>query len=706
MKVEVLSNNYAQDALSKQLIKEFEKNLGDVDGDILYSFPIIQEMNEKLLIPNIFMIIPETGVFVIFCGDFQQENHRSYTEFCNEADRADAYIFSALMKQKNLQKNKRSLLFEIYTIKYLPFCKQHADDSTFSEVQDIIEFVKAQIGTAPYLDKERAGITLSNLEAATAMKKPKPRFLPEGDKKSKAYILNCIENQIARFDDKQRSAAMTLQEGPVRIRGLAGSGKTIILCLKAAYMHLLFPEKVIVYTFYTKSLYEYIKQLITRFYLKISDGQLPDFDEHVLILHAWGGRNVPGVYYQACLNYDIIPLIYSRVSKEKNPFDFVCRDFLDKSRNQTGTKYDYIIMDEAQDFPAAFYQLCRKIVKEDHLIWGYDELQNIFDVKIQNTKETFKNKDYPSGLDLQKYRKYEWNSNDIVIKKSYRNLREILIAAVSVGFGIYNERLVQSLENNMHWNDFGFDVLSGDCSREDEVEIYRPLENSPLSLPETMDADEIIEIYDAQNWDDEIEYVTQSIKKAIKEEFLRPDDIAVISLDDRYCSTYFKDLQEKLAEYNIGTYNLQDKGYVKGFSLEEYVTMSTVYKAKGNEAAMVFVIGCDCFQNRRNSRTMRNKIFTAFTRAKVWLRISGIGISNHSLVKEIRKLEENEFVLRFKNIPGYKLNRDWEETEKEEKKREQFLKELSFLIDNSGYSEKEVAQMIQECGEYGSEKHE
>lgn len=705
MKIEILSNDYAQDALSKQLIKEFEKEFADIEGDILYKFPVIQEMDEKLLLPNLFMIVPGTGVFMILCGDFQPENRRSYIEFCKDADRADSYIFSALMKQKSLQKNKRNLLFEIYTLKYLPFCEQDTDENTFSKVRDIVDFIRTQIGNAPEFDKDKAGITFSNLEAATAMKKPKPRFLPEGDKKSKAYTLNCIENQIARFDDRQRGAAMTLQEGPVRIRGLAGSGKTIILCLKAAYMHLLFPEKVIVYTFYTKSLYEYVKQLITRFYLKISDGQLPDFEEHVLILHAWGGRNVPGVYYQACLDHDIVPLPYSRVSDKKNPFDFVCKDFLEKFKNQ-GQKYDYIIMDEAQDFPAAFYQLCRMIVKEEHLIWGYDELQNIFDVKIQNTKETFKNQYYPAGLDLQKYRKYEWNSNDIVIKKSYRNLREILVTAVSVGFGIYNDRLVQSLENNMHWNDFGFEVIKGDCSKEDEVEIYRPLENSPLSLPERMDTDEIIEIYDAKNWEDEIRYVAQSIRKAVKEDFLRPDDIAVISLDDRYCSVYFKDLQEKLTEYNIGTYNLQDKGYVKGFSLEEYVTMSSVYKAKGNEAAMVFVIGCDCFQNKRNSRTMRNKIFTAFTRAKVWLRISGIGISGHSLVKEICELEKNDFVLRFKNIPAYKLNRDWEETEKEEEKREQFLKKLSLLIDNSGYSEKEVAQMIQECGEYESEKHE
>ena len=40
---------------------------------------------------------------------------------------------------------------------------------------------------------------------------------------------------------------------------------------------------------------------------------------------------------------------------------------------------------------------------------------------------------------------------------------------------------------------------------------------------------------------------------------------------------------------------------------------------------MVFVIGCDVFEDKKDSRIMRNKVFTAFTRAKIWLRISGTG---------------------------------------------------------------------------------
>ena len=53
--------------------------------------------------------------------------------------------------------------------------------------------------------------------------------------------------------------------------------------------------------------------------------------------------------------------------------------------------------------------------------------------------------------------------------------------------------------------------------------------------------------------------------------------------------------------------------------------MSTIHRAKGNEAPAIIVIGIDSLYFSRGSRFSRNRIFTAFTRAKAWLRVSGIG---------------------------------------------------------------------------------
>lgn len=707
MKVEILSAEYEDNSAVKGLVGELERTFEAKEGYIFYKFPVIKEMDEELVRPDVFFLAPETGVYMIFCGEGKSEHSKSYMELCEIAERADSYVFSVLIKQRNLQLNKRQLKFGIETLKYMPFMEHGNPDSLmFCSTSEICSYIKRQVQENKGFDPQAMQEVIAHLEVATAAVKPKERVVDKEDKTSKAAVLKHIESEIARFDDKQRIAAMTLMDGPQRIRGLAGSGKTIILCLKAAYLHLEYPEKAIIYTFYTKSLYEYIHQLITRFYLKISDGQLPDFESGILIMHAWGGKNVPGLYYRACLENDVTPLTYSDVSWTRDKFGGVCEDFIDKTRYRARKKYEYIIMDEAQDFPAAFYQLCRSVVRDDHLIWGYDELQNIFNVQIQNTVQTFRNEYDTEGLDLKKLGRNAYVSNDIVLQKSYRNMKEILVTAISIGFGIYNNKLVQSLESNEHWQDFGFEVIKGDCSTEEKVVIVRPDENSPLAIPDGMKRSDVIEFYSAEDSLDEMDYVCKEIVKAIREDLLRPDDIAVISLDDRNSSHYFGRLQSLLLEHDIAINNLLDKYYIKGFSLEDYVTLTSVYKAKGNEAAMVFVIGCDVFDDEANSRNMRNKVFTAFTRAKVWLRITGVELKDKELYREIIELRNHDYELHFKNVAGYKLDRDWKESEKEMEKKADFMKKFYQLMDSSGLSEKEVVGILREKGTYGSDKHE
>ncbi|MCL4825486.1 MAG: hypothetical protein KJZ57_14850, partial [Anaerolineales bacterium] len=59
---------------------------------------------------------------------------------------------------------------------------------------------------------------------------------------SKGAILRSIEKEIANLDRWQKSAAIETPEGLQRIRGLAGSGKTVVLALKAAYLHTQHPD--------------------------------------------------------------------------------------------------------------------------------------------------------------------------------------------------------------------------------------------------------------------------------------------------------------------------------------------------------------------------------------------------------------------------------------------------------------------------------
>lgn len=63
-----------------------------------------------------------------------------------------------------------------------------------------------------------------------------------------------LENRIATLDNNQVEAVVETVDGVQRIRGLAGSGKTMVLALKATYLHLQHPDWNILVTYSTRSL--------------------------------------------------------------------------------------------------------------------------------------------------------------------------------------------------------------------------------------------------------------------------------------------------------------------------------------------------------------------------------------------------------------------------------------------------------------------
>lgn len=130
------------------------------------------------------------------------------------------------------------------------------------------------------------------------------------------------------------------------------------------------------------------------------------------------------------------------------------------------------------------------------------------------------------------------------------------------------------------------------------------------------------------------------------------------------------------------------------------------------------IIGSDVFDNQKDSRNMRNKVFTAFTRAKVWLRISGLNLTGSALEKEILALKENDYRLQFRNVSSYKLDRDWKKRKEHIERHKEFEEVLQRLMEQTGVSEREAliavqqfknirkAAMMRENVTYGSEDDE
>lgn len=269
---------------------------------------------------------------------------------------------------------------------------------------------------------------------------------------SRGGIIKALGQKIANLDQWQKKAAIESPDGPQRIRGLAGSGKTIVLALKAAYLHASNPEWDIAVTFNSRALYQQFKDLIRRFCFEHKNDE-PDWTK-LRILHAWGGTRQPGIYSEiASVNqFGVKDLAYAKSKyATEHVFGGICDELLAEIKvNGTAAQlFDAILIDEAQDLPRSFFELCYLSTREPRrVIWAYDELQNLGSYSMAPPEELFGSRsdgqprvatlEVPEGTPKR----------DIILPICYRNTPWALTAAHAIGFGIYRSNgLVQFFDN-------------------------------------------------------------------------------------------------------------------------------------------------------------------------------------------------------------------------------------------------------------------
>jgi superfamily I DNA and RNA helicase len=190
--------------------------------------------------------------------------------------------------------------------------------------------------------------------------------------------------------------------------------------------------------------------------------------------------------------------------------------------------------------------------------------------------------------------------------------------------------------------------------------------------------------------------------KNLINEGIQPHTIMVITLDDRNARAYLGNIAKMLGESGIATNNLLADPYSDPpFWIDGMVTLSTVYRAKGNEGVAVFVVGIDAVES--SVRRGRNKVFTAFTRSKAWLRVSGVKPYAKALIDEIGIAVSKVPNLEFKVPDRTKVDMIQHDiskrTEKVRRARNLYLEQL----DQLGVSEEEAGRYI-EGGARGSKK--
>ncbi len=610
----------------KDLLERKQNELELGNTHVFLDFPVFNNTDGDIVRSKILIISQKKGIFLVGLSE-ARGNCDELNDDLDQLETLYSHIYSKLVKEKELKLDRKQLRFDVEAILYCPGLREDCEGLQSETIiaNSDYTFLQALKDANGGMSGNIYDRVVGAIDGANGLVRMKPRRgVASG---SKGDIANKLEAEITKFDHQQRHGYLVANKGVQRIRGLAGSGKTVILAMKAALTHLEKPDAKILFTFHTKSLYQHVQRLITRFYRQFSDGA-PDFENSIKVMHSWGGRSVPGVYYEACIENDVQPLTYSQACTfGGDPFDAACKEFLNACKTPKQT-YDYSFVDEGQDFPNSFVRLVAKLTKENRTTWAYDELQNIFQTNLPSIQDVV-------GDDI------ESSSDDIVLYKCYRNPREILVCAHALGFGIYSGgRIVQMLESRERWESMGYNVLKGEFNIGDKMIIARPVENSLRSVSDAQSIDEIISASAFQTFDEEVNHVAQCVKQDI-DAGLRPDDILVLSLDNRHAKNYLTSISEALSQMSIESHNNHQDSYgVRDFEQEGMVTLSTINKAKGNEAYSVYAVGVDAVYSRTANKGMRNMIFTALTRAKGWVHVTGLGDSAQQFHVELQRAKK------------------------------------------------------------------
>lgn len=621
----VISNNTA----TESLINELEKL--DIDGTLYLGYPL-RAMDDLTTSLDAMLVSREYGLIVFSFNSVNSEDVRDELYYQIE------YTFRKYPQLRN----KRSLAFspKVWTYSIEKMLSSEEDVVNQGNIVARLEHNKEEMEADIYRQ------LVSALQKVSTFKSVSARAISNED--SKGAKISKIERAIANLDEWQKKAAFENPEGIQRIRGLAGLGKTVVLAIKAAYLHFQYPDWDIAVTFYTQSLAQQFKRMINTFYREYTDESINEDKLH--ILHAWGSSTTDGIYSAVCKNLGIVPENYSLALQKYGrgkEFSGVI-DTVYNLINNSVKKYDAILIDEAQDMPANFFKLCYKLTKDAHkIIYAYDELQNLSSDSMPSLSKMFgAREDGQAIISLEN----EPNKpmKDIVLPVCYRNTRWALTLAHALGFGIYREQLVQFFNNSQLWTDIGYSIVEGSLDENREVSLRRSDESSPEYFNELLNAQDSVKIIPAfeSNYQ-QYEWIAQEIEKNITIDELNPEDIMVIFPDAYSSKKEYFEFVDFLERRNIGS-NLAGVTTQRNIFFEkDNITCSSIYRAKGNECAMVYIVNSEHCYSGTELIKKRNALFTAITRSKAWVTICGVGEDMNKLADEAKMCIDNDFKLDF-----------------------------------------------------------
>ncbi len=454
------------------------------DGILYLGYPVLASADERVFVDAL-LVSGECGLTAFQIADSQPSSADEWAPILEDQDRLYSLLESHLRRHDALRAGRR-LLVDIHTVTVFGGAVQlptavRPDDGLYAAIAN----VPGLLADFSPLDTDLLRALQGALQHVSTIKPAKRRDgVVRTD--SRGAILKRIEKGIANLDQWQRQAAIETPEGPQRIRGLAGSGKTIVLALKAAYLHAKHPDWRVVVTFHSRALYQQFEDLITRFTFEQTDDK-PDLTQ-LQILHSWGSSQREGVYSTIARHLGVSPRDFNyglaRYGRD-GAFAGVCQELLDAARPEDPPIFDAALIDEAQDLPPSFFRLLHRFTKAPKRVaWAYDELQKLDEGAMASMSELFGADE--AGHSLVTLANHPGEARrDITLPICYRNSPWALATAHALGLGIYRAGgLVQHFDEPSLWEGIGYRLVSGRLAEGARVELERAPHSTPDYFPE------------------------------------------------------------------------------------------------------------------------------------------------------------------------------------------------------------------------------
>ena len=451
-------------------------------------------------------------------------------------------------------------------------------------------------------------------------------------------LLEKVKKNIVLFDgDQTRFIYREFSNKTVTIQGLSGTGKTELLLHKLKDIYLKEKNSKIFFTCHSVALANTLKERVPSFFNFMKVDEQIEWEKRLWVSRAWGSQKDinSGLYSYIC-NFYNIPFLGFGYNVDYNKIFSEALDFLNNIPSEDFEyAFDYILVDERQDFPEVFFKVCEKVAKEKVFIAG-DIFQDIFENLDKKQLEV-----------------------DIILNKCYRTDPRTLMFAHSVGLGLFEKNKFNWFDDE-GWKAFGY-IL-----KRDKNELH--LTREPIRRFEDIKIDDFksVEIVKSTSTKDIISIIKEIIDKDCN---TKPDDISIIFLEDN--REIYESIDTLSNQINT-TFNWKvNRGYETKRKMENSLYISNPNNIKGLEFPYVICIT----RGIQNTYKYRNILYTMLTRSF---------IQSYLLLKPTKNLEEIERGLSIINDKKYikTVEPTEEEKEKIQKKLIGFKKEQSLSYED------------------------